>query len=328
MQNNIVTLHQLRSIFCCALAVCVLILSDSLASAAQPALKWPTGAWDVVVGGDEQGTAYLEFSSDFRLRGTEIITHMDPEALISGTDSTAPKLFYYGRFPIEGSWGFDNTGRVIGFFKQGGDKNYNTASRGVSFTAVVTPGVKLTLTAVHGGPNPDDMLPPFSPPLKCVYVGIPLAKPKISINGSWQGIGAVRPITDVPYRFTEFFKLTSIDSALKSDPNYFANHPEVARYSYLAGTPATFNFYLMTATAANYTSDGLAFLSNQKRISFVFRQKCLSTERETIKAVTGPILINPTTGICSGIWNGDIEDTESAVAAIKLIYNANRLPAQ
>ena len=94
----------------------------------------PTGTtWDCVLSGHRQGTAYLEFYKDFTFSGLEVLVPNKPKAnevgvgRNDGSEVTrggiiAPPVGFqpgpqiYGSEPMEGRWGFDNKGQIIGQF--------------------------------------------------------------------------------------------------------------------------------------------------------------------------------------------------------------------
>lgn len=98
--------------------------------AAQPGS--PVGTvWDCLISGNRSGIAYLSFSNNGTLGGYEILV---PQPIVSPhtvlvttalpsnglgvrppvTNSITTNIF--GSFPVNGLWGFDSQGRIIGFY--------------------------------------------------------------------------------------------------------------------------------------------------------------------------------------------------------------------
>ena len=152
----------------------------------------PDGAWDLVVSGSQRGLAQITFNPDFTLEGVEIITFKRTTGTSSDDDNprgnsdetrggttivSGSTTNFYGMGALTGSWTFDNSQRVIGFFSL--TDGTNTVSA-VSFTALVRTNLtsrKITLNGVSNGKS-------------ITYKGIPLnALPDIS--GEYYGQGKV-----------------------------------------------------------------------------------------------------------------------------------------
>src|SRR5215813_6120335 len=68
-----------------------------LAATGAHAQNDPSGTWDFVVSGSQQGVAFLTFNKDFTLSGFEVITSYTPPPSPEGRDGTDT-----GRVPSSG----------------------------------------------------------------------------------------------------------------------------------------------------------------------------------------------------------------------------------
>lgn len=119
----------------------------------------PVGNWDFYFSGADKGVAQIDFFSDFTLAGINIHmagkprltgevdprgnsdTGRDPRTGDSGINTN---MTFYGTSSILGYWGFDTKGRVVGAMSL----ISRTYTNGLSFTAKVVPGTRMTLGVV------------------------------------------------------------------------------------------------------------------------------------------------------------------------------------
>ena len=124
----------------------------------------PVGMWDLSILNGRNGSAVVEFKSDFTLEGIEITSPplnkksdtqyrsgsetRGDEGSDSGT-STNDTVKYYGGAAVAGWWSYDEKGRLIGFYESIsthiGDESATT--NGLSFRGIVRPGQRITLMA-------------------------------------------------------------------------------------------------------------------------------------------------------------------------------------
>lgn len=204
MKKNNLTAKGITDIFfksrCILMAI--LLWAAAYSGQAQPS---PVGTWDCVIKGGESGTAWLTFNSDFSVEGMKIIVPRipKPDALIpivrsltgsrddEGTDDGGSGVVTneFGGLQIGGTWGFDQSGRVIGFYTEvASDLEGALHTNAVPFRAVVRPGSRLVLLA---------RVPNGKVTLKGVpFVSLP------DLSGSWYGTGRRSGA-----RMVEFFSL-------------------------------------------------------------------------------------------------------------------------
>lgn len=120
----------------------------------------PEGDWDFYFAGAQKGVAQISFDSDnFTLAGIEILMPGKPSLSgavdLRGNSDTGrdprtgdpiinTNTTFYGGADIHGFWGFDTKGRVVGVMTL----TNLTHTNGLSFTAKVVPGTRMTISAV------------------------------------------------------------------------------------------------------------------------------------------------------------------------------------
>jgi hypothetical protein len=189
-----------------ALTAAALLLTLSDTAQAQ---STPAGDWDVVFGGSRRGTAQLTFNPDFTLFGNQIVVpapvknsaiddrtgvppggSADPRTGNGGTNSSSTNL--WGTAFFQGSWSFDQYGRVIGFYVEIAQIPEGTTNRSstnaVSFVARVRTGRSITIAAQSAAEK-------FS-------LGGVSVIPRANLAGSYYGTGLRNGIP-----FVEFFSM-------------------------------------------------------------------------------------------------------------------------
>jgi hypothetical protein len=177
-------------------------LLAGLLSSAQ-AQNTPVDSWDVVLSGPQRGLMQITFVADFTLNGFEIITQKprtthvgDEEDLRTpGSDDNGSSLIttIYGGAALDGTWTYDNRGRVIGVINEVGE----TGTNAISFTATVRPGSRINMVGHRNG-------------RRISYRGVPVAAlADFSGNYYSNGTRAGKP-------FTELYTLTP-----GTDPNTY-----------------------------------------------------------------------------------------------------------
>src|SRR3989442_15728769 len=139
-----------------AVATALLLVGGAVSALAQNS---PVGSWDMVLSGHESGVAQITFNNDFTLDGVEILTSrarksvseasLDPRNPSGNTGRNVStngsvSTNFYGKANLSGMWGFDSGGHVIGILNESG----GIVTNGVSFRAVVRPGVRITVSGV------------------------------------------------------------------------------------------------------------------------------------------------------------------------------------
>lgn len=171
----------------------------------------PVGTWDVVLSGTQRGVAQITFASDMTLSGFEIIAprstktpgtggEEDPRNP-TGDDGRTPPINeefttptnFFGAAPLQGTWSFDSRLRVVGVMNE----LSSSITNGVSFTATVRPGVRITMNGLRFGK-------------KTTYRGVPLTA-LTDQSGDYYGIGS-----RAGQGFNELFTLTP-----STDPNSY-----------------------------------------------------------------------------------------------------------
>lgn len=237
------------------------------AASGQAAPASPVGIWDCALGGAQVGLAILQFNADFTLNGTQLIRPnpsrlnqpVDINPRYSGGDpgrqgaeppdnnnATPTPTNFVGGNNLEGVWGYDAAGKVIGLLDQISARSelvqksvtnvvdgtnmvvltnvleIKFETNAVSFRAIVVPGTRMTLNV-------------YSPNGYNVYRGLP-ALPTADITGSLYGAGRR---TGVP--FYEFMNAVPT-----------GDYP---------------NEYFMPGAGAGYSFRGFAIVSRHRRIA-------------------------------------------------------------
>jgi len=304
------------------IAVALLLFVSLTAIAfAQPS---PAGnTWDCVMSGSRGGIAFLTFNDDGTFDGIEIIVP-NPAASIRpsliqwdvgsnglgvrppAAPSTAPTIF--GSLPVTGPWGFDNKGRIIGFFtevvpplqkvvcsvtplvtttqetvtrtqtNQDGSVTMFQTNVVVAFTNFTTSCVTnftsqgFTNTVnLTGKVVANKRLTLVATTLsgRVTFRGVP-ASSLPDLSGSWYGIKTQNRLSSF-----EFFQLSAISDLL--------------------------NVYQVDGQGPNYSyTNGIAMLSSQKRIAFALAVTD-GANFETVRAVGGAFNLRSLKATSTGI---------------------------
>lgn len=142
--------------------VVALMIGGSAAQTVAAPLDSPVGDWDFSFSGSEKGVAQITFMSDFTLTGFEILMPGKPRSDSSAdtnprggsstsvdprtgqpADGSGTNTFSWGGVLIDGFWGFDEKGKVVGAV------TFTSSSRtnGLSFVGTVVAGIRMTLRA-------------------------------------------------------------------------------------------------------------------------------------------------------------------------------------
>lgn len=160
MKNNFLQ-KRLLSIAGPAMA---LVIAGSAVQTQAAAFDSPVGDWDFSFSGSEKGVAQITFLGDNTLTGFEILTPGKPLAsgtvpdtnprggTVTDTDprtgqpnsgSSGTNKFVWGGVLIDGYWGFDAKGKVVGTVTF----TSSASTNGMSFIGTVTAGARMTLRA-------------------------------------------------------------------------------------------------------------------------------------------------------------------------------------
>jgi hypothetical protein len=228
------------------------------------ALFSPAGTWDFILsGGGQKGIAFITFADDQSFSGYQILSTSPRSASSTGgrnvggdlgrgielsgdTSSTnlvaSTNLFGFGR--ITGPWAYDAKGNVIGNFTQvidAGTGSNEGIVDGVSFSAKVVPGKRLTLVASTSNG-------------KVTYKGVPYNAGLTRIDGTWYGMKKLKG-----RNFTEFYSFNSL-----ADLNPFlGTDPDLSQYPGI--------YYTVDGEGPGYEVKGFSMLSTQKKIAFSFQ---------------------------------------------------------
>lgn len=187
MKNNFF-LKRLSSV---AAPMVALMIGGSAVSTVAAAFDSPVGDWDFYFSGSQKGVAQITFLGDFTLTGFEILmpgkpksnssgdtnprggpsTDLDPRTGQPNDGGASTNTFSYGGRLIDGFWGFDEKGKVVGAVTF----TSSSSTNGLSFDGTVSLGTKMTLRAS------DDSG-------KMVYYGVPRAALP-DISGDYTGTG-------------------------------------------------------------------------------------------------------------------------------------------
>ena len=138
-----------------------LMIGGSAASTVAAAFDSPVGDWDFYFSGSQKGVAQVTFLGDFTLTGFEILmpgkprpsgssaaanprggtsTSVDPRTG-QPKDGSGTSTFSWGGRIIDGFWGFDEKGKLVGAI------TFTSASstNGLSFAGTVVAGTRITL---------------------------------------------------------------------------------------------------------------------------------------------------------------------------------------
>lgn len=140
-----------------------LVIAGSTVQTQAAAFDSPVGDWDFSFSGSEKGVAQITFLGDNTLTGFEILAPGKP--LSSGTTpesnprggtfndndprtgqpngSSNTNKYVWGGVLIDGYWGFDEKGKVVGAVTF----TSSASTNGMSFIGTVTAGTRMTLRA-------------------------------------------------------------------------------------------------------------------------------------------------------------------------------------
>jgi hypothetical protein len=221
MKTNLSTgIRSLRNLPATIVAAALLAGSFTTASRGA-AFDSPSGlTWDFVISGPRNGVAYITFTGTTggTLSGREILVprkksvpnptderggndQRNPDGSSSSTNQVDQ---VFGPADITGSWSFDTSGKVVGFFAE-------STNSPVGFRASVTQGSKMTMLA-------------SIPAGKSTYTGRPAVLLVGNYAGAWNGFKSQNNQTLV-----EIFNMTLTGA---TGPNEFAASGTQAGYSY------------------------------------------------------------------------------------------------
>lgn len=171
-------------------AFAAVVIGGVTANVAAAPFDSPVGDWDFSFGGSQKGVAQITFLGDNTLTGFEILTpgkplksgvvpdvnprggpSTDADPRTGGQDGSGTNTYVWGGVLIDGYWGFNEKGKIVGAV------TFTSASstNGMSFVGTVTTGTRMTLRASDdtGG---------------MVYRGVPRAA-LADISGTYTAVG-------------------------------------------------------------------------------------------------------------------------------------------
>ena len=263
----------------------------------------PVGKWDCLMsGGGQEGITVIEFfdtgsPTGRTFYGYQLLSTTPKKAKSSGgrspgqkqpdieargwpdssVDSTSSTTNLFGLNDFSGPWDYDSSGRVVGQFVQlvaNYDDPDSPSTNGVSFSAKVSPGKRLTIAS-------------STPNGKVTYRGVPLEFAG-GISGNWQGVKKQNK-----QEFVEFFTLTAFTNSLLfpnlyiaqgSGPGYYYSNGIVNFVAYTTniGTVIITNidgsiniipdYEIITTNTYPRTNFNWCLLSTQKKLGFDLTQ--------------------------------------------------------
>ena len=139
-----------------------LMIGGSAVSTVAAAFDSPVGDWDFYFSGSEKGVAQVTFLGDFTLTGFEILMPGKPRSNSSAdtnprggpstgvdprtgqpNDVSGTNTLSWGGVLIDGFWGFDEKGKVVGAVTF----TSSSSTNGLSFEGTVVAGTRMTLQA-------------------------------------------------------------------------------------------------------------------------------------------------------------------------------------
>jgi hypothetical protein len=274
----------------------VLLLGATLAvtPVQQAHCEWPSPVgtlWDAVVtGSGQRGIAFLTFAEGGDLSGYQLLAPLpstkpsyDPRTpfgdvgrqTVTGGGGTN-KTYLYGISPVEGSWGFDEKGRLIGGYvlRQAGYETNTSLQTGVSFAGKVVPGKRLTLVA-------------YTPMGKWNFSAISY-RTMPDLSGNWYVTRKYSGQT-----FYESMPLTRDFGDLAEQFPDLATYPGI----YYTGNADSDNY----GRGPGYGFGGFTLLSSQKKIGYSFNSWTLGSSNSVVTVSTNytpeglPILVTNVT---------------------------------
>jgi hypothetical protein len=239
-------------------------------------------AWDFTISGNARGVAQISFNIDGSIEGQVQMqtrknfnnTDSNPRGSVSddrngdSDDTPAPTTVtnFLGSASINGQWGFDPSGKIIGFLNQESDVISSTTTNRI--TNAVTHSISFR-GSVRNGSLPRFTFKGSSPLGSQIYQGIPL-QPLPDISGAYIATGRRGS-----NRVVEFFTLS----------------------------PFGINSYLVDGSSSGLTYSGEALLSGRKQLSMITLSN--GTNDLVITGVFGSFKTNTLTGALSGQGNED-----------------------
>lgn len=307
----------------------VLLLAGGFASlgSAQSVPHSPVGTtWDCLVSGSHQrGIAVLTFSDDgsgfggtfvgYKLSTTDPVTPSVPDVgrggedvgrsgttgTTSGTSSNSQTLIF-GYSPIDGTWTYDDRGRVIGFFNETlteGNLTWPCAEnvRVVSDTGL-TNTISFCFTSSQFVTNvvfSDGTNKVFTFTTNQIPVGT-------TTTNSQNFVGSVSPGKHISLRsISPAGNITFSGIPIKTNLPDFSGH--YFGYKTLSGQPSSLvtfdmvpnglNFYSVSnGIGANFSFFGVSAVSSQKRIGFALMSTAAGSTENVLSAAVGSYTSN------------------------------------
>ena len=264
MKNDLSLVDVRKCWWECLLSVCLLAsASNGLAQTS------PVGDWELYFSGAEKGVAQISFAPDFTLAGLQIHApgkrkpsgEVDPRGVSdngldprTGNNTVSTNTTLYGTSEINGTWGFDLKGRVVGVMTLT-NLNY---TNGISFTAKVTQGSKprITIKAME------------QPPGYSVYQGVPRAVLP-DFSGDYFAIGKrgkdtyVEMTTLYPTIFPNYYLVDANGPGFAGTgfAMFTANKHVGVYYDYLEPGSTNLTDVIVVATTGTYKTNKLPIVS-------------------------------------------------------------------
>jgi hypothetical protein len=261
------------------------VVALALASLNAQAQVSPTivPAWDFTISGNARGVAQMIFNIDGSIEGQLQMqtrknfnnTDSNPRGSVSGDDrnggsddtpASTSVTNFIGSATVNGQWGFDPSGKIIGFLNQESEIISGTSTNRI--TNAVTHSISFR-GSVRDGSLPRFTFKGSSPLGSQIYQGIPL-QPLPNISGAYIATGRRGS-----NRVVEFFTLS----------------------------PFGINSYLVDGSSSGLTYSGEALLSGRKQLSMVTAST--GTNEFVLTGVFGSFKTNTLTGALSGKASGN-----------------------
>ena len=330
MKTRFLSTHRLADPLRRTLAVgaCLILLLSALATSQAQTSSLVGTNWDCVISGKRNGVAYLSFSNSGTLAGYEILVPQAPasthtvllsDPLFIGDlgvrpPSTNNTTNIFGYFPVNGSWGLDSKGHIIGFYLEVVEGSTCTTNpiplstneyvwpTPVSETNVFTETICITTpigTNTLAGTFTNQSIC-YSNEVDCAgaftntvnFSGKAVTGKRLSLTGK-------TPIGSVAIRGVPAVNLTNLSGAwygLKKQ-----NQTTLYEFFSLTNLLVWPNTYSVRGSGAGYTYSGIAGLSSQKKIALALGVFNIDGSYQSTRAVFGSFNPKKLTANTSGV---------------------------
>ena len=246
----------------------------------------PVGTWDLNLSGAMQGIAYISFDESGGLSGYELINPKSPAALSTDRGATdqsrtndlsnsSSNIVLQGFAMISGNWAFDQKGRVVGIYTEGGDNRECVTN--TEITTVVTN------TVIDFGTNVVTVT------LTNYVTNVVTTCVTNAVTNGLSFVATVRPNSMTMKSTTTYGNVTlhgkqAIELADISG-NYFATGRKTGApdfNEFISLTPSEFfNVYYISGIGAGYEVSGVGVISSTKRLGIALLNSATNSSLTT-----------------------------------------------